>query len=334
MDSQKFMKKRGRPRKNQLIQKPHKNSDSKKIINHEKEIILHLAIPMNKTLNSVNEELTQSDDSEKNNFTTLTNENDIMLSDITDEENKLDSLGVSDEYESDNFDNENLIKDIKQKDFIIKNLQNEIKKIKTEKVMNYERQINYKPMNLKLICIKTGKSVVLDKTNIACWWCTYNFETMPCFMPDKYHDNAFHVYGCFCSFNCKLAYNLKYLNDHRMMERYSLIMKMYRTIYEIYEENKLSDIQIAPDREILEKFGGPMSIVDYRKNFVTCKSEYKMKIPPLINIVPFLEEKSKVEIVSSNTTRQDNSKKSNMGYNKKFKKYDEENIFDSMMLRS
>ena len=327
------MKKRGRPRKNQIIQKPHKSSDNKKILNHEKEIILHLAIPMNKSLNSVNEETTISEtESEKNNFTTLTNENDIILSDITDEEHKLDSLGISEEYES-SLSNDNLIKEIKQKDLIIKNLQNEIKKIKTEKVMNYEKQINYKPINLNLICVKTGKTVILDKTNIACWWCTYNFETMPCFMPDKFHDNAFHVYGCFCSFNCKLAYNLKYLNDHRMMERYCLIMKMYRIIYDIYEESKLSDIQMAPDREILEKFGGPMSITDYRKNFVTCKSEYKMKIPPLINIVPFLEEKSKIEIISSNH-KQDNSKKSNMGYNKKFKKFDEENIFDSMMLRS
>src|SRR5690349_6873648 len=46
----------------------------------------------------------------------------------------------------------------------------------------------------------------VNKTKMHCWWCDHQFNNYPCFIPTKYYKKTYYVYGCFCSFNCAMAY--------------------------------------------------------------------------------------------------------------------------------
>ena len=56
------------------------------------------------------------------------------------------------------------------------------------------------------------------KTDICCWWCCHKCD-VPLSLPEKLYDDTFHVFGCFCSFNCAAAYNVN-LNDYKIWEDY------------------------------------------------------------------------------------------------------------------
>ena len=107
---------------------------------------------------------------------------------------------------------------------------------------------------------------------------------------EKYSDSNFYVSGCFCSFNCVGAYNLS-LNDDKVWNRYSLLKLMYYMI----NKNKIisiSDIEIniAGPKELLKKYGGPMTIDEYRKNSKILGREYHKLIPPFIPVNSGFEE--------------------------------------------
>ena len=153
----------------------------------------------------------------------------------------------------------------------------------------YFTEVKFYPSELNLFDLK-DKILIPKKTNICCWWCTYNFDCLPTYLSEKYADNKFYVSGCFCSFNCAGAYNL-HLNDNKIWERYSLLKQMY---YIINKEKILSindiEINISGPRELLDKFGGPMKIEEYRKNSKILGREYHKLIPPFLPISVGFEE--------------------------------------------
>lgn len=124
-------------------------------------------------------------------------------------------------------------------------------------------------------------------THIYCMWCCHSFEWTPCALPWKYLDGKFYVKGNFCSFNCASAHNFREKNnDIQMWERNSLLNLMYKKIY----NKDFVKIKPAPPKEVLKIFGGFMSIDDYRKTFIMNKNEYKIIDPPMISLVPQIEE--------------------------------------------
>ena len=131
-----------------------------------------------------------------------------------------------------------------------------------------------------LINIKNDQAIIVEKTEIACWWCTYQFDNPPIFLPEKLYDGTYYVRGCFCSLSCAMSYNFQQ-NDYRVWERYALL----RSLYEIQ-----GDLLPAPPREILTKFGGIVSIEKYRGSQEEHKI-YHLIFPPMISIVPILETK-------------------------------------------
>lgn len=142
--------------------------------------------------------------------------------------------------------------------------------------------------NLKtpIIQLIDGKTIIEEITNIACWWCSYNFNTIPCFIPERYLDEKYYVFGCFCCINCAVAYIFS-INDYKVWDRFSLIKKMYSFMI---KNNKLN---ISQNKEVLEKFGGCVSIEEWRKNSIQCSKEFKLIMPPMIPIIPIVEIKTK-----------------------------------------
>ena len=124
-----------------------------------------------------------------------------------------------------------------------------------------------------------------DSTNIYCWWCCHPFKGPPCALPEYYKKEKFYVNGCFCSFNCTASYNFS-KNDDDIWERYSLLNLMYKKLY----NHKFVKINLAPPREILKIFGGYLTIEEFRENTLKNDKTYIVIRPPLISIIPKIEE--------------------------------------------
>lgn len=140
--------------------------------------------------------------------------------------------------------------------------------------------------NIILNFVDTSNKKQLPKNNNKCCkWCIHPFENEACVLPVKYIKGEFYVIGYFCSFNCAAAFNFDE-KPYDMWNRYSLLNFLYKKMY----NTKYIHIKPAQDRFILDVFpGGIISIEEFRKNFLLNIS-YKMVIPPMISIVPKLEE--------------------------------------------
>jgi hypothetical protein len=127
-----------------------------------------------------------------------------------------------------------------------------------------------------------------EQTNIACWWCCHNFNNIPLGIPEYINKNEFNLSGCFCSFNCMMAYNID-LNDYKIWDRQSNIYQMKS---KIDPENKIS-IHPAPPRQTLNMFGGPLDINKFRESFFIVSKEFRCFFPPMISIIGIIEEDNK-----------------------------------------
>jgi len=263
------IKKRGRPRKNASSGK---SLNVSKLLTLDKkegdgDIILHLKISDD-----------TSDKAKKN-----------LLSDIN-ATTTVDKVKLeSDSDLSSNRSFSNLIETIKQRDKLIKNL--------TAKIESYEKHghsiggkkhsntldVVSKPIDLKLIDCRSGKSVVVNSTKTVCWWCTEPFKSSPCFIPERVYNNVYYVFGCFCSYNCAYSYALD-MKDGRSSIRISLLKNLHKAIF------GTEYIKEASQKEILTKFGGTVTIAKFRENFSVHSKQYKMKIPGLIPLVSSLDE--------------------------------------------
>ena len=122
-------------------------------------------------------------------------------------------------------------------------------------------------------------------TNIHCWWCCHQFTCTPCALPEYYKKEKFYVSGVFCSFNCAASYNFSKNNDN-IWERFSLLNLMYKKLY----DKKFIKINLAPPRETLKMFGGYLSIEEFRENSLRNEKTFSLITPPLISIIPKIEE--------------------------------------------
>ncbi len=134
----------------------------------------------------------------------------------------------------------------------------------------------------------------LHKTKYACWWCCHKFPTPPCFIPIEYKDNIFKVFGNFCSFNCALSYNFeKQYNNWTIYSE--LIEMLYRKVYK-----KIGNISYAPDKSIIDTFGGELSINEYRLGFFMNDTSYDVIYPPVQSIIPYLEKTTRNTVSNIN----------------------------------
>jgi len=136
-----------------------------------------------------------------------------------------------------------------------------------------------KPANKNILGFRFIKTEDWAKsTNIKCWWCSYNFDTVPCSIPFNYIDNKFEVFGCFCSFNCSLSYLINF-NIDKKDEKISLLYLLYRKIY-----NRNDNIEPAPKKELLVDYGGNLTIEEYRNMCSSKLITQDIVLPPIIGI--------------------------------------------------
>ena len=126
---------------------------------------------------------------------------------------------------------------------------------------------------------------ISDKKS-ACFWCSYDFDNPPIYIPKHYIKDAYHVYGCFCSPECGTSYLMEEnLDSSTKFERYYLLNHIYSKIYQ-YSKN----IKPAPNPHyMLERFYGNLTIQEYR---LLLKSDrlFLMVDKPLTRILPEFHE--------------------------------------------
>lgn len=103
--------------------------------------------------------------------------------------------------------------------------------------------------------------------------------------------NYYETDGCFCSFNCCLAYIQNCNHNPIYMNSKRLLMKMYS---EIFNTTKLVKIFPAPSWRLLKEYGGFMDIQEFRnsfKNYIYIDHKYHIsKIPKIMPVGHVFEE--------------------------------------------
>lgn len=139
------------------------------------------------------------------------------------------------------------------------NIENNINSI------NYEYNYTYNENNLK---------------NIKCNWCLHECNEEIVNLPYNITNGVFNMYGNFCCPECAAAFNFNELNDECVWERYSLLNYVYN--------NNNYKYNIAPSRLILDIFGGPLTIKDYRE-IIKTKKNVNVILPPLYILKPQID---------------------------------------------
>ena len=277
-------KKRGRKPTGRIIDCS-KNTISN-VREHDNCIIAHIPIPLkdlNKIINDKSETITE-ENSEINEVIPVENESK--------KENILnvDKYKISNELNSSLFDNK------QKKDYKTYSKKLESKILQLRKIIN---DLNYKledtiskknsvfKMNFDYINLDGDEYVFKDKTNVSCWWCCHKFDTKPIGIPIKYYNDKYHIFGCFCSISCAYSYNTE-MNDYKMWDRLSLLKQMSSKIY----KNNFK-LKSAPPRQSLKKFGGSLTIEEFRSKSMESEKTYRCIMPPMIPIVPMIEESNK-----------------------------------------
>lgn len=126
----------------------------------------------------------------------------------------------------------------------------------------------------------------INNKKSACFWCTYDFDNPPIYIPKHFIKNSYHVYGCFCSPECAVAYLMEEnIDSSSKFERYYLINHIYSKIYD-YKQN----IKPSPNPYyMLDKYYGNLTIQEYR-SLLRNERLFLIIEKPLTRIMPELHE--------------------------------------------
>ena len=120
----------------------------------------------------------------------------------------------------------------------------------------------------------------------ACFWDSCDFDNPPVYIPKHFINGTYHVYGCFCSPECGVAYLMnENIDSSTKFERYHLFNHIYSKIYD-YKKN----IKPSPNPHyMLEKFYGNLSIQEYR-SLLRNERLFIIVDKPLTRILPELHD--------------------------------------------
>lgn len=104
-------------------------------------------------------------------------------------------------------------------------------------------------------------------TDVCCWYCTYGFDSSPIALPVRYDDKrrVFYVTGVFCTWGCAKRYNGE--RDYVGKLLSGTLLTLFR--HKILGNSATNDprpygITLPPHRSMLKRFGGSMTIEEFR----------------------------------------------------------------------
>jgi hypothetical protein len=152
---------------------------------------------------------------------------------------------------------------------------------------NYNKEHETKEIWKKLKQLEHNLHInnISDKKS-ACFWCTYEFDNPPVYIPKHFIKETYHVYGCYCSPECATAFLMEEnIDSSTKFERYYLINHIYAKIY-----NFNKNIKPAPNPYyMLDKYYGNLNIQEYR-SLLRNERLFLIVDKPLTRILPELHE--------------------------------------------
>lgn len=98
-----------------------------------------------------------------------------------------------------------------------------------------------------------------SSSDMCCWHCTETFEGQPVGIPiECRNDGVILCEGNFCSYGCALAHIFHSRASHREYNAKQLLCQVARELHGI------TAVMPAPPTLLLSKFGGPLSIEEFR----------------------------------------------------------------------
>ena len=157
-----------------------------------------------------------------------------------------------------------------------------------EKLNNYK--LGDKKIHLVLASFKN--KTWPNSSAYNCWYCDEPFDNAPVGVPtiamsDSYED-SYYLEGNYCSFNCaaKDLFETSPNGDSQLFTIYEIMNFIYN---EVNDEDEYQKIILAPDRKCLKKFGGPLTLEEFRKNNLT-NIRYELFKSPLIPALYHIQE--------------------------------------------
>jgi hypothetical protein len=101
-------------------------------------------------------------------------------------------------------------------------------------------------------------------TNLLCWVCDANFDTIPVFIPEYLIEKSpgniiMRVLGNFCGFPCASQYNSTHSSGQHKWERDMLLRKLY---YIFYGE-EIALVPCSPPKTSMVQYGGFLTREQY-----------------------------------------------------------------------
>jgi len=284
-DTKQVIKKRGRKPKGGKIVQQIIHTENK--INDKPNVILHLKCSI-KDLQMAN----------LNNIESYTfNSKNNLNYDLIGEEN-ISSVNTYCNKPNDSITNNNF----KNNDYEYINEQYPQNKDGNKEIWRKLKQLEH---NLHINNVNNKKS--------ACFWDSCDFDNPPVYIPKHYINGTYHVYGCFCSPECGVAYLMnENIDSSTKFERYHLFNHIYSKIYD-YKKN----IKPSPNPHyMLEKFYGNLSIQEYR-SLLRNERLFIIVDKPLTRILPELHDDNDEFILNNKIIPSNNNYQLKSRMNKK-----------------
>jgi len=159
-----------------------------------------------------------------------------------------------------------------------------------------EKEVETKQVWKKLKNLQNNLHInnISDKKS-ACFWCTFEFDNPPIYIPKHYIKDSYQVYGCFCSPECGVAHLMEEnIDSSTKFERYHLLNHIYAKVYD-YKKN----IKPAPNPYyMLDKYYGNLNIQEYR-SLLRNERFFLIVDKPLTRILPELHEDNEDHIINN-----------------------------------
>lgn len=143
-------------------------------------------------------------------------------------------------------------------------------------------QLNYNTPYIdiynKIPLIFTSLDTWIKKTNLNCWNCCLEFDSIPVFIPkiiepSVYDEYNISTYGCFCSFSCAMAHNNIY--NKKICDNIH-VKNMLLFLYKIYNKKSVREIIASPSKFQMTQYGGNLEKIQYKNEIIKIKNEMKL----------------------------------------------------------
>lgn len=161
------------------------------------------------------------------------------------------------------------------------------KRVEKGKEYKIKREIGIKQTRFFPFFMDAGRNVdefYRNNTDLSCIWCTEPFDDIPIPMAYSYSRSrdAFRVGGQYCSIQCMLAK----ASEERLKP---VCCHMLKSVYNVPFKTIL-ETGVAPSPLLLKKFGGPMTIEEFRCTSELPNVSHRKITLPFIPLSAGLEE--------------------------------------------